>query len=101
MIAQYLLIKKYRVQTHFRWTTTLSWRKKNNNNIYIVEQLGALHSYIWIVAFLLGTIKEPREWRDIAAEPEDGEWWIRLEDGRMDPDTQDRRKRLTEQLFSN
>jgi len=74
---------------------------EKNNNIYIIEQLGALLSYICIVAFLLGTIEEPREWRDIGAEPEDGEWWIRLEDGRMDPDTQDRRKRLTEQLFSN
>ena len=75
--------------------------KKKNNNIYIVEQLGTLHSYICIVAFLLGTIEEPCDWRDIGAEPEDGEWWIRLEDGRMDLDTQNRRKRLTEQLFSN
>ena len=75
--------------------------KEKNNNIYIVEQLGALHSYICIVAFHLGTIDEPRGWRDVGAEPKDGEQWTRLKDGRMDPDTQDRRKRLTEQLFSN
>ena len=81
------------------WTTTLSWRK--NNNIYIVEQLGTLHSYICIVAFHLGTIEEPREWRDVEAEPEDGEWWTRLEDGRMDPDVHDRRKMLVEQFSSN
>ena len=60
-----------------------------------------MHSYICIVAFHLGTIEEPREWRDIGAEPEDGEWWIRLEDGRMDPDVHDRRKMLAEQLSFN
>ena len=52
-------------------------------------QLETVHSYICIVAFHLGTIEEPREWRDIGAEPEDGEWWIRLEDGRMDLDVHD------------
>ena len=75
------------------------WRK--NNNIYIVEQLGTVHSYICIVAFHLGTIEEPREWRDDGVEPEDGEWWIRLEDGRLDSDVLDRRKMLTEHLFFN
>ena len=60
-----------------------------------------MHSYICIVAFHLGTIEEPREWRDVEAEPEDGEWWTRLEDGRMDPDVHDRRKMLAEKLFSN
>ena len=60
-----------------------------------------MHSYICIVAFYLGTIEEPREWRDIGAEPEDGEWWICLEDGRVDPDVQDQRKLLVEQFFSN
>ena len=75
--------------------------KNNNNNIYIVEQLGALHSYICIVAFLLGTIEEPREWRDIGAEPEDGEWWTHPEDGWMDPDGHDRKKMLAEQLSFN
>ena len=83
----------------FYWTTTLSWRK--NNNIYIVEQLETVHSYICIVAFHLGMIEEPREWRDIGAEPEDGEWWTRLEDGRVDPDVQDWRKLLAEQFSSN
>ena len=53
------------------------------------------------MAFHLGTIDVPHEGCDVGTESEDGEWWIRLEDGRMDPDTQDRRKRLTEQLFSN
>jgi len=48
-----------------------------------------MHSYICIVAFLLGTIEEPREWRDDKVEPEDGEWWTRLEDGWMDPDVHD------------
>ena len=75
--------------------------KKKNNNIYIIEQLGTLHSYICIVAFHLGTIDEPREGCDVGAKPEDGEWWKRLEDGRMDPDVHDRRKMLAEQLFSN
>ena len=37
----------------------------------------------------------------IEAKPEDGEWWTRLEDGRMDPDVHDRRKMLAEQLLSN
>ena len=37
----------------------------------------------------------------IEAEPEDGEWWRRLEDGRMDPDVHDRRKMLAEQLSDN
>jgi len=49
----------------------------------------------------LGTIDEPRGWRDDGAEPEDGELWTRLEDGRMDPDVHDQRKMLAEQLFSN
>ena len=62
---------------------------EKNNNIYIVEQLGALLSYICIVTFILGTIEEPREWCDIGAEPEDGEWWTHPEDGRMDPDVHD------------
>ena len=94
-----MLIKKFHIQLSLCWTTTLSWRK--NNNIYIVEQLETLHSYICIVAFHLGTIDEPRGWRDDGAEPEDGEWWTHLEDGRMDPDVHDRRKMLAEQLFSN
>ena len=48
-----------------------------------------MHSYICIVAFHLGTIDAPREARDVGAEPEDGEWWTRLEDGQMDPDVHD------------
>ena len=60
-----------------------------------------MHSYIYIVAFYLGTIDEPREWRDVGADPKDGEWWTRLEDGRMDPDVHDRRKMLAEHLSSN
>ena len=47
--------------------------KEKNNNIYIVEQLETVHSYICIVAFHLGTIEEPREWCDDGVEPEDGE----------------------------
>ena len=43
-----------------------------------------LSSYICIVAFHLDTIDEPREGCDVGAEPEDGEWWTRLEDGWMD-----------------
>ena len=60
-----------------------------------------MHSYICIGAFHLGTINEPREGRDVEAEPEDSEWWTRLEDGRMDPDVHDRRKMLAEQLSFN
>ena len=48
-----------------------------------------MHSYICIVAFHLGTIDAPREGRDVGAEPEDGEWWTRLENGQMDPDVHD------------
>ena len=81
------------------WTTTLSWRK--NNNIYIVEQLGTLHSYICIVAFHSGAIDETHGGCDVGAEPEDGELWTRLEDGRLDPDVLDWKKMLAEQLFSN
>ena len=43
--------------------------------MYIVEQLGTLHSYICIAAFHLGTIDEPREGRDIGTEHEDDVWW--------------------------
>ena len=60
-----------------------------------------MHSYICIVAFYLGTIDVPREGCDVEAEPEDGEWLTRLEDGRMDPDVHDRRKMLAEQLSFN
>ena len=67
----------------------------------MVEQLETVHSYICIVVFHLGTIDESREGRDVGVEPEDGEWWTHLEDGRMDPDVHDRRKMLAEQLFSN
>jgi len=42
-----------------------------------------------IMAFHLGTIDEPREGRDVGSEPEDGEWWIHLEYGWMDPDVHD------------
>ena len=79
MTAQEMLIKKFHIQLTLCWTTTLLWRK--NNNIDIVEQLEIVHSYICIVTFHLGTIEEPHEWRDIGAEPEDGEWWTHLEDG--------------------
>ena len=54
-----------------------------------MKQLGTLHSYICIVAFHLGTIDVPREGCDVEAEPGDGEWWIHLEDGRMDSDVHD------------
>ena len=75
--------------------------KEKNSNIYIVEQLETVHSYICIVAFYLDMIDESRERCDVGAEPEDGEWWTRLEDGRMDPDVHDRRKMFVEQVFSN
>ena len=64
-------------------------KEKKNNNIYIVEQLGTLHSYICIAAFHLGTIDEPHEGCPVEAETEDGEWWTRLEDGWMGPDVHD------------
>ena len=48
------------------------------------------HAFIhMLVAFHLGTIDAPREGHDVGAEPEDGEWWTRLEDGQMDPDVHD------------
>ena len=77
-------------QLKFSWPPSIS---RNKCIIFI--------SYICIVAFHLGTIEEPREWRDDGVEPEDGEWWTRLEDGRLDSDVLDRRKMLAEQLFSN
>ena len=43
-----------------------------------------MHSYICIVAFHLGTIDVLHEGCDVGTEPEDGEWWTRLEDGRME-----------------
>ena len=42
-----------------------------------------------------------REAYDFGAEPEDGEWWIHLEDGWMDPDVHDRRKILAKRVSSN
>jgi len=78
------------LQLEFGWPPSLS---RNKSIIFF--------SYICIVAFHLGTIDEPREGCDVGAEPEDGEWWTRLEDGRMDLDVHDRRKMLAEQLSSN
>ena len=46
-------------------------------------------------------IDGPHEGCDVVVEPEDGEWWTRLEDGRMDPDVHDRRKMLAEQISFN
>ena len=42
-----------------------------------------------------------REAHDFGAELEDGEWWIHLEDGWMDPDVHDRRKILAKRVSSN
>ena len=42
-----------------------------------------------------------REARDDKTEPQGGEGWMHLEDGRMDPDVHDRRKVLAEQLSFN
>ena len=78
------------LQLEFGWSPSMS---RNKCIIFI--------SYICIVAFHLGTIEEPREWRDDGVEPEDGEWWTRLEDGRVDPDVQEWRKLLVEQFSSN
>ena len=41
-----------------------------------------MHSYVYIVAPHLGMLDAPREGPDVGAEPEDGVWWIHLEDGR-------------------
>ena len=46
-------------------------------------------------------IDEPREWRDVEDEPEEDEWWTRLEDGWMDLDVHDWRKLLAERFSSN
>ena len=73
--------------------------KEKNNNIYIVEQLGTLHSYICIVAFHLGTKDVPHEGCDVGTKSEDGKWWTSLEDGWLDPNVHDRRKMLAERLF--
>ena len=77
-------------QLKFSWPPSIS---RNKCIIFV--------SYICIVAFHLGMIDVPREGCDVEAEPEDGEWRTRLEDGRMDPDVHDWRKMLAEQLFSN
>ena len=98
MTAQEILFDKFPIQLALCWTTTFWWRK---NNSYIIEQLETLHSYICIVPFHLGMIDVPREECDVEVKPGDGEWWTRLEDGRMDPDVHDRRKMLAEQWSSN
>ena len=51
-----------------------------------------MHSYMCIVASHLGTIDKPYEGCAFGAKPEDGEWWIHLEDGWMNPDMHDQRK---------
>ena len=56
--------------------------------------------YICIVAFHSGAIDEPHGGCDVGAEQEDGEWWTRLEDGRMNPYVHDRRK-IARRLSSN
>ena len=65
MTAQEMLIKKFHIQTHILLDYKLSWGK--NNNIYIVEQLETVHSYICIVAFHLG-MKKNRV-NDVISEP--------------------------------
>ena len=67
-----MLIKKFHIQTHIM--LDYNFIVKENNNIYIVEQLETVHSYICMVAFHLGMIDEPREGCEVGAEPEDGEW---------------------------
>jgi len=49
-------------QLKFSWPPSIS---RNKCIIFV--------SYICIVAFHLGTIEEPREWRDDGVESEDGE----------------------------
>jgi hypothetical protein len=78
------------LQLEFGWPASMS---RNKCIIFV--------SYICIVTFHLGTIDVPCEGCDVEAEPEDGEWWTRLEDGQMDPDVHDRRKMLAEQLSFN
>ena len=94
-----MLIEKFHIQTHFMWTTTLLWRKKIKPKS--LNNSETVHSYICIAAFHLGMIEEPCGWHDIGAEPEDGEWWTHLEDGRMNPDVHDWSKMLAGQLSSN
>ena len=50
MTAQEMLIKKFHIQTHLMLDYNFIMKEKNNN-IYIVEQLGALHSYICLISF--------------------------------------------------
>ena len=38
--------------------------------------------HIHALASHLGTLDEPREGRDVGAEPKDSVWWTYLEDGR-------------------
>jgi len=63
-----------------------------------------LYSYTRIVAYHLGTLDVQRV--DVKhvlteTEPQDGEWWIHLEDGWMDPNVHDRRKMLAKRVSSN
>ena len=62
-----------------------------------------MHSDICIGASHLGTLEVQRMdlAHDFGAELEDGEWWIHLEDGWMDPDLHDRRKMLAKRVSSN
>ena len=39
--------------------------------------------HIHALASHLGTLDEPREGRDVGAEPEDGVWWTYPEEGRI------------------
>jgi len=41
------------------------------------------------------------EARADGTEPQDGEWWIYLEDGWMDPNVHDRRQMLAKRVSSN
>ena len=42
-----------------------------------------------------------REAHDDRTEPQGGEGWMHLEDGRMDPDVHDQRKKLAKRVSSN
>ena len=65
--------------------------------LYFYECLAcytSIHSYICIVASHLGTL----EVHDFGAELEDGEWWIHLEDGWMEPEVHDQKKMLAKRV---
>ena len=70
--------------------------------LYRLLHFHAFRHMHWCISFRYARrTTHGHETHDFGAELEDGEWWILLEDGWMDPDVHDRRQMLAKRVSSN